>query len=68
MHALKEYLQDKSLKKFAAEIGTNPVYLCHIISGKRKPGPEMIRKIVAATNGAVTPERLRPDWAEIFKS
>ena len=66
MHPLKKYLQGKSLKEFAAKIESSPAYLCHIMSGLKNPGPEMIKKIIDATDGQITPMELRPDLAEIF--
>ena len=36
------------------------------LDGRRLPGPELLRRISAATGGAVMPAELRPDLAAIF--
>ncbi len=52
---LKVYLAEKGIKQreFAARIGTSPVVLNRIITGRSRPGLKMIHRIEAATEGEV---------------
>lgn len=54
---LKRYLALNAVKQkdFAARIGEKPARICLYCLGQRIPRPDVMRKIFAATNGAVTP-------------
>ena len=57
---------DLSLTAFAALLGYPITTVASWISGHRKPEPEHLSRIVAATGGAVTLADLRPDLAVLF--
>nr|DAE52488.1 MAG TPA: repressor protein [Caudoviricetes sp.] len=54
---LKRYLALNAVKQkdFAARIGEKPARICLYCLGQRIPRPDVMQKIFAATNGAVTP-------------
>jgi transcriptional regulator with XRE-family HTH domain len=45
-------------RDFASELGLSPSYLSQLLSGHRSPRNDLMRRIHAATGGAVTPN----DW------
>jgi transcriptional regulator with XRE-family HTH domain len=47
--------QGISPSKFAERIGVPPSTITRILSGNREPGLGLLKKIHAATDGAVTP-------------
>lgn len=61
---LKEYLKNNetTMAKFASAVGVTQPCISLISNGRRRPEPELARKIEKATNGAVTfRELLLPD-------
>ena len=54
---LQEYLTEKNLKPstFAVSARITPSIVFRILSGERKPSLDTMRKIMAATDGLVTP-------------
>lgn len=61
---LLTYIADTERRKtLAHECGTSPEYLWQVASGwrGRRPGLDLVSKITAATDGAVTRQELRPD-------
>lgn len=54
---LKDYLAQNAVKQkdFAAHIGEKSARICLYCLGQRIPRPDVMRKIFAATGGAVTP-------------
>ena len=57
-------LNTEQLKTIADRAGTSLAYLQHIKYGYRKPGPNLARKIEAATGGRISRlELLYPDEA-----
>lgn len=61
---LKKYITSMSgdeLEKFAGKAGTSVAYIRQLASGHRKAGLKSISGIVAASNGNVTANDLRPD-------
>jgi transcriptional regulator with XRE-family HTH domain len=59
---LTAYLEASSLSpsKFAESIGVPASTITRILSGEREPGLGLLKKIHAATNGAVTPNDFLP--------
>ena len=59
MQTLKSYIAevapDRKDKEWAALLGTSPSYLSQILSGKRRPGPKLIKAINTMTDGKVPP-------------
>lgn len=55
---LEAYLQrpDQSLGRLAKAIGVSPITVYRYAQGKSIPRPRTMRRILAATNGAVRPE------------
>jgi transcriptional regulator with XRE-family HTH domain len=53
---LKTFLQNKSRQEFADKVGTTRNYINLLCTGHRRPGPELARRIVMATEGMVTLE------------
>jgi len=51
---LKHYLKGKNRKEFAEQIETKITYLNNICQRPNQAGKQIILKIIAATNGAVT--------------
>ena len=51
------YLRDRklTLAAFASQIGVHPRAVHRYVHGRRTPEREIMRRIVDATNGAVTP-------------
>ena len=67
---LKSYLlkENKLPSHFALEAGVEPSILSRLFSGQTKELKiDTVRKIVKATNGAVTVKDLRPDLADIIE-
>lgn len=60
---LTEYLAANSLKPsaFAAKVGVPASTILRILNRERDPGLELLTKIMAATNGAVTPNDFIPE-------
>jgi len=60
---LKTYLSQNNIsyKKLAEDLHKHPVYVNGIVNGTSKPGPKLVLKICAWTNGEVQPGSLRPD-------
>ena len=54
----------EAVEILAADVGTKPVYIRHLIRGHSKAGSEILVGIPIATNGQVTAEDLRPDVAK----
>ena len=52
---LKKYLDRCSIKKshFANIIGVSPAFITYIIQGKKRPSPEVAKKIEEVTHGVV---------------
>lgn len=59
---LSEYIKAQGLTPsgFAEQIGVPPSTITRVMSGKRKPGFDLLEKIHAATNGAVEPNDFLP--------
>lgn len=53
MAHLRTYLDGRSKRDFAAQVGIAPVYLSHILSGHRIPSPALMLRIMEATGGEV---------------
>ena len=55
---LDDYLitEGISRKRFAEQIGVVPSYITALCNGVSSPGPDVMRRIVEETNGAVTPQ------------
>ncbi len=51
--------------KIAERIGCTPDYIRKINRGVRRPGLQMAKKIVVASDGEITLYDLRPDLAEL---
>ena len=51
---LREYFRSRNIKSFAEEHGLSYPYLRQLISGFRKPSPDLAARISAATNGEVS--------------
>ena len=66
MHPLKKYLMESGQKQvdFAAKLQTSPVYLSHIIAGRKIPGDDMVEAIVRASGGLLSYRDLKPDKAK----
>lgn len=62
---LDEFLLTGDQKKLADAVGTIPAYIYQIATRRRKPSPQLAKRIHEATCGAVSLHSLRPDvWAE----
>lgn len=65
---LVDYLNSLTIAKreaFADRAGTTDAHLAQLKGDHRRPSPEMARKLVAASNGALTLAELRPDiWGD----
>ncbi len=53
---LKKYLDKCSIKNshFAKRVGVSPAFITYILQGKKRPSPEVAKKIEEATHGMVT--------------
>ena len=53
---LKKYLSQCSIKKshFADLIGVSPAFITYILQGKKRPSPEVAKKIEEVTHGTVS--------------
>jgi transcriptional regulator with XRE-family HTH domain len=61
---LKQYFKEEppgAKKEMAQYLGITPTWLSLLISKKRRPSPELAKKIEKATQGLVTAKTLRPD-------
>jgi len=54
---LNEYLKANKISQaqFARRCGITRSAVCHFIAGRRYPSPEIMRRILLATNGEVKP-------------
>jgi len=54
---LSEYLKTNKISqaRFARRCGITRSAVCHFIAGRRYPSPEIMRRILLATNGEVKP-------------
>lgn len=54
---LSEYLRSNAVsrREFAAKVGITEAALCRYISGVRMPRPQIVRAIMSASGGTVTP-------------
>lgn len=66
MHPLKKYLQESAQKQvaFAAKVGTSPVYLSHIIAGRKVPGDDLVEAMVKASGGLLVYRDFNPVRAD----
>lgn len=57
---LRSYLSGRgeTQAQFAARIGVHPISVSRYVTGRRLPEPDVIRRIVVATDGAVTADDL----------
>ena len=57
MNALKRYREAQGLKQdeLAVRLGTTAATISRIEAGTRYPSVKLMRQIMAATNGAITP-------------
>lgn len=60
---LKNYLKDKNRAEFANKIGTTVNYLNNLCQHPEQAGKKMIRKIISASEGAVTFDDMAIDKA-----
>ena len=53
---LKKYLKRYPFKQcyFAKDVGVSPAFITYIIQGKKRPSPEVAKKIEEVTHGMVT--------------
>jgi predicted transcriptional regulator len=60
MHPLTHFCQvhNLSLCRFADQAGIPNSTVYRLVNGRRRPRPELIRRIIAATGGKVTAEAL----------
>lgn len=58
MQKLKDYLDDKSVAKFASDLDVDRTTVYYWIYGRSLPRPETIKRIESITNGAIRPG----DW------
>ncbi len=65
---LKQYRQDHNLtlEQMAERVGCHFTMISKLESGDRSASPVLCELIEQATDGTVSPEDLRPDWARIF--
>jgi DNA-binding transcriptional regulator YdaS (Cro superfamily) len=65
---IKDYLNTLTpdeREAFAVRAGTTDAYLQQLKGGHSKPSTKLCHKLVAASNGALTLEELRPDvWVQ----
>ncbi len=54
---LREYLKTNKISqaRFARRCGITRSAVCHFIAGRRYPSPEIMRRILLATDGEVKP-------------
>ncbi len=54
---LNEYLKTNKISqaRFARRCGITRSAVCHFIAGRRYPSPEVLRRIILASNGEVKP-------------
>jgi len=57
IHPLRRWLfeHQSTMLEFADRIGVSQSYLSEFLRGKKSPSAEVMKRIVAATDGAVTP-------------
>jgi len=61
---LKEYFRTEpsgAVNEMAAFLGITPTWLSLLIHARKRPSPQLAKKIEAATQGLVKKESLRPD-------
>ena len=65
---IKQYRKQENLtlEQMAERVGCHFTMIGKLESGDRSASPVLCELIEQATDGAVGPEDLRPDWARIF--
>ena len=58
--------EDLTLEQMAEKVGCHFTMISKLESGDRSASPDLCKRIEDVTDGAVSPEDLRPDWARIF--
>jgi DNA-binding transcriptional regulator YdaS (Cro superfamily) len=61
---LKKYFEDEprgAKQEMATYLGITATWMSLLISGKKKPSPELAKQIEKATQGLVKRKELRPD-------
>lgn len=61
MEELSAYLEGQRKGEFARKVGIAPAYLSQIMSGHRRPSFDLMLKIKAASDGAVSLEAWERD-------